>query len=280
MRKCIYPIFLSACFLLAVLLLKTIWAASPVTYTPLTYQEIGPGLWFTKVEIYKEKQKVETLILVKVDPKKNRFRVLHDKNAKTIEKWQEVTGASVIFNGSYFRENFEPCGLIISDGQIKGHVRNRYMKGMFLAEPQKINSPQAAIIDLTKMSLVSNNLPWSQGLQSFPMLIDKNGTIRVNQSDLRASRTAICTTKDGYVIVVHSEETYFTLYDLANFLKKMPVDVEHALNLDGGMAAELCIRTGGLNYTHYGYQMSNYTGEFSLKGLQAKIPLVVGVFPR
>lgn len=280
MRRRIYPIFLSACFLLAGLLLKTIWAASAVTYTPLTYQEIGPGLWVAKVEIYKEKQKAETLILVKVDPKKNRFRVLHDKNTKTIEKWQEVTGASVIFNGSYFRENFEPCGLIISDGQIKGYLRNRYMKGMFVAEPPKNNSPQAAILDLTKGSLVSNNLPWSQGLQSFPMLIDKNGTVRVNQSDLRASRTAICTTKDGHVIVVHSEEAYFTLYDLANFLKKLPLGIEQALNLDGGMAAELCIRTGSLNYAHYGYQMSNYAGEFSIKGLQAKIPSVVGVFPR
>lgn len=272
MEKLIYPIFFTYLFL-AVLPAKAIWAASLLAHTPITYQEIESGLWFAKIDIYKEKQKKESLVLVKIDPKKNRFRVIHDKDIKTIEKWQAVTGASVIFNGSFFRENYEPCALIISDGQIKGPTRNRYMKGMFVAEPRENDLPRAKILDLKTLGPTSNNLPWNQGLQSFPMLIDKNGLIRVNQSDLRASRMAIGTTKDGYILVIHSEGAYFTLYELANFLKTSPFNFEYVLNLDGGLAAELCIKTKYLNYTHYG---SSYT----LKGLQTKIPLVIAIFPR
>lgn len=280
MSKRTYPISLFAAFFFALFLSKTIGAASlPLICAPITDQEIGPGLWFTKLDLYQEKERVETVVLVKVDPQKNRFRVLHDQDVKTIGNWQAATGARVIFNGSYFRENYEPCALIISDGQIKGPGLNRHMKGMFLAEPQNDSLPLATILDLKKMSPILNNRSWSQGLQSFPMLLDKSGTIRVNQSPLRASRTAICTTKDGFLIVVHSEGTYFTLYELAHFLKGLPLGIEYALNLDGGTAAELCIRTGRVNYTHYGRQMSSYIGDLSLS-LQTKIPLVIGVFPR
>ncbi len=280
MGKRTYPIFSLSLLLFAVLLSKTIWAASLLTHAPITYQEIGPGLWFAKVDLYNERQKAETLVLVKVDPKKNRFRVMHDKDAQTIEDWQTATGASVIFNGGYFRENYEPCALLISDGQVRGPARNRYMKGMFVAEPHTKDLPQATILDFKKMSLVSiTSLPWNQGLQSFPILIGQSGAIRVDPSHLRASRTAICTTKNGFIIVVHSEKTCFTLHDLANFLKNLPLDIECALNLDGGSASQLCVKTGGLNYAHYGCQMSTYTGELSVS-LQTKIPTVIGVFPR
>ncbi|MFH1147319.1 MAG: phosphodiester glycosidase family protein [Pseudomonadota bacterium] len=234
-----------------------------------------------KVDVHEGKTVVDTLVLVKIDPSRNRIRIIHDKNIKTIEEWQKVTGASVIFNGSYFRENFEPCALVLSDGQSKGPKYNRYMKGMFVAEPKRADLPRAAILDLTRMTYIPKNSAWEQGLQSFPVLLDPQGHIRVDSSDLKASRTAICTTRDDCILVVHTEEAYFTLHALAAFLKKLQLNIETALNLDGGIAAELCVKTGNLAYSHYGYQISNYTsGNFGLKGIQSRIPMVVGVFPR
>lgn len=247
----------------------------------IAFQDLGPGLWMAKVDVKEGRTVVDTLVLVKIDPSKNRIRILHDRNIKTIEEWQKATGASVIFNGSYFRENFEPCALVLSDGQPKGPKFNRYMKGMFVAEPKRDDLPRTAILDLTRMSFIPENSSWEQGLQSFPVLIDPQGRIRVDSSGLKASRTAICTTRDDCVLVIHTEEAYFTLHGLATFLKNLRLNIETALNLDGGMTAELCLKSGNMTYSHYGYQISNYTsGNFSLKGIQSRIPMVVGVFPR
>ncbi len=249
--------------------------------TEIAYETIGSGLQLAKVEVREGGEKVDTLVFVKIDPNKNRFRILHDRNTKNIEEWQALTGATVVFNGSYFRENFEPCSLVISDGQRKGPAFNRHMKGMFVAEPRQGDLPRATILDLTRMSYIADHTAWDQGLQSFPMLIDENGMIRVAPSDLKASRTLICTTRDEAIIVVHSEEAYFSLYTLASFLKKLPLRIESALNLDGGMASELCVKAERHAYVHYGYQMSSgAAGNFSLKGLRSRIPIVVAVFPR
>lgn len=255
--------------------------ADVFSYENAAFQDIGPGLWWSRLSIREGQEKVDTVTLVKVDPKRNKFRILYDKNTKNIEEWQRLTGASIIFNGSYFRENLEPCSLVISDGQTKGPAFNRFMKGMFLAEPKKDGLPRATIIDLSRMSYLWSNTLWEQGLQSFPMLIDRNGVIKVQPTELKASRTVICTTKDEYVIVVHTEEAYFTLYDLAKLLKSLSLNIESALNLDGGMTSELCIKRENVNYINYGYQTSNYTaGFFSVKGIQSRIPLVIGIFPR
>lgn len=245
------------------------------------YQEIGPGLWWARVGVQEGREKVDTVIVVKIDPKKNRFRIFYDKNTKTIEEWQRLTGASVVFNGSYFRENLEPCSLVISDGQVKGPAFNRYMKGMFLAEPRKDGLPRATIIDLSKMSFLWTASIWEQGLQSFPLLVDRSGSIKVNATDLRASRTVICTTKDDFVLVIHSEEAYFTLYDLAKFLKSLSLNLDAALNLDGGMAAEICVKNQNVDYVHYGYQSSSYGNSlFFIKGIQNRIPMAVAIYPR
>ena len=69
------------------------------------------------------------------------------------------------------------------------------MRGMFVAEPRGVSPdlPRATILDLTATPVDIKKLPWTQGLMSFPLLLDSRGRIRVKNSNLQAQRTVICT---------------------------------------------------------------------------------------
>ena len=80
-------------------------------------------------------------------------------------------------------------------------------------------------------------------MQSFPLLLDYKGNIRVRDSDKRSNRTVIATDRNGNILVFNTSNRFFTLKELAQFLKNSKFDIDSALNLDGGTEAQLLIKT-------------------------------------
>jgi hypothetical protein len=151
---------------------------------------------------------------------------------------------------------------------------------MFVAEPKGVSPdlPRATILDLTVNPVQPHKLPWTQGVQSFPLLLDSKERIRVLKSDKRAHRTAIATDHSGNILVFNTRSGSFTLYDLALLLKDSEFEVDIALNLDGGTEAQLYIRTKDFEF------FSPPAWETQLGSLIDRkvfeLPMVVGVFPR
>jgi hypothetical protein len=154
------------------------------------------------------------------------------------------------------------------------------MRGMFVAEPKGISPdlPRATILDLHATKVNPKTLPWTQGLQSFPLLLDYKGTIRVRSSQKRAHRTVIAIDRNGNILVFNTFNRYFTLYEFTEFLKDSSFNIDSALNLDGGSESQLFIKTKDLEF------FSPPTWETSIGNIidQQKfwLPTVVGVFPR
>ncbi len=253
--------------------------ASSLTHTPPQWQAIGRGLNFTLVHVLQDGEVVSDLAVVKIDPASNAFRMFHGP-PQAITAWQEQLKAPIVFNGSYYKEDGKPCGLIIADGKPLGPTRNREMRGMFVAEPKGVSPdlPRATILDLLTTPVDPKKLPWTQGVQSFPLLLDYKGKIRVKDSEKKSHRTVIATDRNGNILVFNTSNRFFSLYDLAQFLKGSSFDIDSALNLDGGTEAQLSIKTKDFNY------FSPPSWETSLGTLidQQKywLPNVVGVFPR
>jgi uncharacterized protein YigE (DUF2233 family) len=245
----------------------------------IKWQVLARGLSFTTVEVLREEETVETLAVVKIDPASYAFRVFHHQ-PQSITAWQQELKAVVVFNGSYYSQDGKPVGLIISDGKAVGPWRNPKMRGMFVAEPQGVSPdlPRATILDLGLTYITPAKLPWTQGLQSFPLLLDSKGRIRVRPSEKTAHRSVIATDRQGNILVFNTSHGYFTLYDLAWFLKESAFEVDTALNLDGGAEAQLYIKTKDFEY------FSPQSWETQLGNLldrkQFELPTVVGVFPR
>jgi uncharacterized protein YigE (DUF2233 family) len=254
-------------------------AAGNLSHTPPNWRAIGRGLNFTQVDVLKDGEVVTTLAVVKIDPVANSFRVFHQA-PQSITAWQQQLGAAIVFNGSYYDHRGKPIGLIVADGAAIGPPSNRQMRGMFVAEPKGISPdlPRATILDLQLTPINPKKLPWTQGLQSFPLLLDFKGRIRVRESGKHSHRTVIAADRVGNILVFNTFDRFFSLYDFAVFLKESKFDIDSALNLDGGTEAQLLIKTKDFEF------FSPPSWETSIGNLIDEqkffLPTVVGVFPR
>ncbi len=256
--------------------------AADLTHTLPQWRTLGRGLSFTRVEVIREgedREVVAALAVVKIDPASNAFRVFHHA-PQSISTWQQELQAPIVFNASYYGPGYQPVGLIIADGQATGPTNNRQMRGMFVAEPKGISPdlPRATILDLLATPLNLKNLPWTQGVQSFPLLLDYKGNIRVRNSDKTSNRTVIATDRVGNILVFNTSNSYFTLREMAQFLKASKFEIDSAMNLDGGSEAQLLIKTKDFEYFSPS-AWENPIGSL-LDRESAILPTVVGVFPR
>ena len=253
--------------------------AANLTHTPPQWQAIGRGLAFTQVEVLDDGELVDHLAVVKIDPAANAFRVFHG-TSQAITVWQEKLQAPIVFNGSYYKRDGNPCGLVIADGKAIGPTGNRQMRGMFVAEPKGMSPdlPRATILDLLTTPVDPKKLPWTQGVQSFPLLLDYKGKIRVRDSEKKSHRTVIATDRNGNILVFNTSDRFFTLFGMAEFLKGSKFEIDSALNLDGGTEAQLLIKTKELEF----YSPPSWENSIGNIIDQQKfwLPTVVGVFPR
>jgi uncharacterized protein YigE (DUF2233 family) len=268
----------------ALVVLGWLWAVLPVgaaglTHTSPEWQAIGKGLAFTRVQVLKDYAVATELAVVKIDPASNAFRVIHGA-PQSITAWQKTLGAPIVFNGSYYKRDGKPCGLVISDGNAIGPINNRQMRGMFVAEPKGLSPdlPRATILDLLTTPVDPKKLPWKEGVQSFPLLLDYKGKIRIKDSDKRANRTVIAADRNGNILVFNTSNRFFTLHQFAEFLKGSQFNIDSALNLDGGTEAQLYIKTKDFDF------FSPPSWENSIGNLIDEqkfwLPTVIGVFPR
>jgi uncharacterized protein YigE (DUF2233 family) len=256
--------------------------AADLTHTPPQWQTLGRGLSFTRVEVIREgedREVVAALAVVKIDPASNAFRVFHHA-PQSLTAWQQELQAPIVFNASYYGPEYQPVGLIIADGKAIGPANNRQMRGMFVAEPKGISPdlPRATILDLAATPVNPQNLPWTQGVESFPLLLDYKGNIRVRDSDKNSNRTVIATDRVGNILVFNTSNRYFTLREMAQFLKASKFEIDSAMNLDGGSESQLLIKTKNFEY------FSPPAWENPIGSLLDRkspfLPTVVGVFPR
>ncbi|MBM4274034.1 MAG: phosphodiester glycosidase family protein [Deltaproteobacteria bacterium] len=274
-----------AAWILAILCLGWIcWgtplaAAADLSHSPPRWQNLGKGLSFALMDVLRDDDVAGALAVVKIDPGANAFRIFHHKPQK-ITAWQQEIQAQVVFNASFYGTDGKPVGLVVSDGKLVGPLKNPQMRGMFVAEPKGVSPdlPRATILDLVVSPIQPHKLPWTQGVQSFPLLLDSKGRIRVHPSDKAAHRTVIATDHSGNILVFNTHSGSLTLYDLARLLKNSELEVDAALNLDGGTEAQLYIKTKDFEFFSPPAWETQLGSLIDRKAFE--LPTVVGVFPR
>lgn len=253
------------------------------------WYKLRDGLDFARIRVYSDGRPVDSLAVVRADPERNRFRAFFDgKRLKTVERWQEATGADIMFNSGYYdygatstnEPELVPSGLIISDGITRGPKTNEKARGMFVAEPRDSRRPRARIIDMARESYDWRENVWGTGVQSWPMLHYADGRVGVNPSNWYANRTAICDDKDGNILAITTEGGFFSLHQLGRFLDESRLGIRNALNLDGGPPACMAVKTPRLQYATYGQWVTQDGRDISFPGARAALPGIVGIFPR
>ena len=195
---------------------------------------LQPGLKRRVIDIYNgQNQHVESLYVWRLDQNHFRMDVAYTERPKSLDTWQKETHAMLVVNGGYFsieNERYFPDGLTISNGEAFGRSFNGF--GGMLA----IDQSEAELRWLVQEPYNPNE-SLQAALQSFPILVQPGGELGFpadRENYARARRTVIAQDHDGRILFIVAPEGYFTLHQLSVYLTESDLNLDVALNLDGG----------------------------------------------
>ncbi|MBX5452135.1 phosphodiester glycosidase family protein [Thermogemmatispora sp.] len=184
----------------------------------------------------------DTIMIARFEPQHVALRVLYSPSAPHfISDWLKLErGALAVVNGGYFNDQGEATGLVVSDGQVYGASYSGF-GGMLYVDSQ-------GTIHLRSLS----QYPYSPGeqlqqaTQSSPMLVLPGG--KRTQFDADASsnrRTVVAFDKEGRLLFIISPEAAFSLDEFDDLLLASDLNIDVALNLDGGSSTGMYLNAGG-----------------------------------
>ncbi|HLO15142.1 MAG TPA: phosphodiester glycosidase family protein [Anaerolineales bacterium] len=195
---------------------------------------LQPGLERRLIRIYNDQnQPVESVYIWRLDQKSFRLDVAFSETPKSLESWQRETNAALVMNGGYFsveNEKYFPDGLTIVNGKPFGRSFNGF--GGVLA----INPFRAELRWLVEKPYNAYE-PLQAALQSFPILVKPGGQLGFGaerEDHKKARRTVVAQDREGRILFIVAPEGYFTLHQLSVYLTESDLNLDVAVNLDGG----------------------------------------------
>lgn len=202
--------------------------------TDTAWSPVQAGLERRAVQICNDQnQRVETVHIWRLDQRYFRLDVAYDSTPKTLETWQSETNAIMVVNGGYYsieNERYFPDGLTIMNGQASGQSFSGF--GAMLA----IKDSGAELRWLVEKPYDAYE-SLHAALQSFPILVQPGGLLGFGaerDNNVSARRTVIGQDRDGRILFILAPEGYFTLHQLSVFLTESDLNLDIAVNLDGG----------------------------------------------
>ena len=208
---------------------------------PDAWSTAQAGLERRVVQIHdNQKQPVETVYIWRLDQNYFRLDVAFAERPRSLETWQAETGAALVVNGGYFsieNERYFPDGLTVLNGAASGNSFTGF-GGML-----SITGGGAELRWLVERPYdPSERL--DAALQSFPMLVNPGGGLgfgAAKEDHASARRTVIAQDRDGRILFIVAPQGYFTLHQLSAYLTESDLDLDIAVNLDGGGSTGLLV---------------------------------------
>jgi uncharacterized protein YigE (DUF2233 family) len=201
------------------------------------WQLLRPGLERRIINLFgSQGRQIETLYILRFDSALYRFDVAYRPGEpQLLSQWQADTGALLVVNAGYFTENYIHTGRIIAGGQGSGASYGDFA-GMFVVTDA---GPELRWLRQRPYDPAE---PLRAAVQSFPLLIRPGGTIGFPDEDGRLSRrTVVAQDRDGRLLFLLAPWGGLTLHQLSAYLAASDLDLEIALNLDGGASSGLLL---------------------------------------
>lgn len=206
---------------------------APGTGLDTGWSVVQPGLERRVIQVYSgQSQIVESLHIWRLDQTYFRLDIAYDQTPKSLETWQRETNAFMVVNGGFYsieNERYFPDGLTVVNGKASGRS---FTSGGMLA----IQASGAELRWLAREPYDSGE-QLQAALQSFPVLVEPGGGLGFSaerESNASARRTVIGQDKDGRILFIIAPVGYFTLHQLSAYLTTSDLNLDMALNLDGG----------------------------------------------
>jgi hypothetical protein len=204
------------------------------TGTSTDWSLVRPGLERRVIPVYdRQNLQVESLHVWRLDQNYFRMDIAYADSPKSLETWQRETNALMVVNGGFYsieNERYFPDGLTIVNGAASEHGLNGFDGLLAIRD----SGTEVRWLDQKPYDPAE---PLHAALQSFPILVEPGGGLGYGperESNASARRTVIAQDKDGRVLFIIAPQGYFTLHQLSAYLTESDLDLDIALNLDGG----------------------------------------------
>jgi uncharacterized protein YigE (DUF2233 family) len=199
------------------------------------WQSLGNGIELRRLNVELNGAS-NRLWLARVDPARVRFRVLYDSaNPSLLAEWFAAAKPLLAVNAGYFTEDSRATGLLISDGVRSGRSYVGF-GGMFAVWADRVE------VRWLVAKPYNPGEPLRQAVQAFPMLVHSGGRPGVGDDDGQlARRTVVGQDRRGWIVFVVSPDLFFTLKSLSAFLVASDLELDTALNLDGGTSSGMLV---------------------------------------
>jgi uncharacterized protein YigE (DUF2233 family) len=217
------------------------------TPTPPAWRALAPGI--SEVEVAapipdRDDGATFTAYAVRVDPARASFRVMWDGLARSVADWQALTGAEVVVNGGFFNGDNRPVGRLVLDGEMVGWPLDPEARigvpGLFA-----VLDGQPEIYALGRSTYTPRGMRFDWAVEAYPMLLlpGRQPAYPPRQGDA-ARRTVIGMDGEGRVIILIVDGAIFSLADLSRWLAASNLNLDVALNLDGGRSSGMAVKAG------------------------------------
>jgi hypothetical protein len=206
------------------------------------WSTVQPGLEQRIVNLFENRTLIEHVFMLRVDPTYHSFRLVYDpRSPKKLSEWAEQLGAPIVLNGGFFRvedEQYLANGLLVIDDLAYGESYMGY-GGMLTISREGY----PGLRSLRQRPYLPDET-FHYALQSFPLLVTPGGGIGFPaeyEDNLRARRTVIGRDVRGRFIMLVTTYSYFTLHRLSKWLVGSDLQLDIALNLDGGPSSGMLL---------------------------------------
>ncbi|MFP4343549.1 MAG: phosphodiester glycosidase family protein [Anaerolineales bacterium] len=205
----------------------------------------------------------ERVAVVRLDPALFDFRVEYAPGeARPVSVWSALTGALLTVNAGYFTAENLVTGLTVSEGVAYGVPYGDYA-GMFAVTPEG-----AVSLRWLRAWPYDPAEPLRSAVQSFPVLVKPGGVMGFPvdaDEGLSSRRTVVAQDRAGRLLFLVAPVGRFSLHELAVWLTESDLEIDVALNLDGGTSTGMWLRAPGVDV-----RLESYT----------EVPAVIAVYRR
>ena len=183
--------------------------------------------------------KTGRVLVVRIDPAQVDFHVQYQPDRPLrVTEWYSNSRALIVMNSSFFDGANRAVGQIVTDGVGGGQAHERMQGAFYLTAVGATVWPLHGWIKPAGLKVL-------EAVESFPMLLLPGGLLNPDVSeDARAARrTVVAVDRAGRVVFIATPGSPFTLYGLAVWLANSDLDLDTALNFDGGSSSGLAVWT-------------------------------------
>lgn len=210
------------------------------TVAPLTdgWRETRSGVAIREMYQDEPSQRGKVLV-VRIDPNQVDFHVRYQpENPQHVFDWYNDSRSLIVMNSSFFDRFNNAVGQLTTDSVSGGSIHDR-MEGAFY-----LTAVGAAVWPLRGWQKPAG-MQIVESIESFPMYLMPGGLLNPDISDdaTAARRTAVAVDRSGNVLFIVTAGSAFTLKGLGIWLANSDLNLDTALNFDGGSSSGVAVWT-------------------------------------